>query len=101
MAHPIDVSGGIDWLAGPGRHRRLWRHGYWPVLLLAAVALIGPVLFLVYASQLMFWVMWLFFVPLFVFGMFVGEKADRERKGRTGDPPEMAHPDMWGPPSDL
>jgi hypothetical protein len=40
---PPRTSGGIERLDRQGRHRRLGRHGTWPVLLLAAFALISPV----------------------------------------------------------
>lgn len=83
-----------------GGHRP-WREGPWPVLLVTAVAVTGPALFLLFPSQLMFWVGWLFLAPLVVFWVYLDRKADEEGNGATGDAAPPAHPDIWGPPSGL
>jgi Ca2+/Na+ antiporter len=98
--HPVIVSEqnqepGWETSGGPLPRSR----GRWPILLATAVALAGPVVFVIFPSQVMFWVMWLFFVPLVVLATYVFKKAEDE-----AGPEDTNHPraeGVWLPPSDF
>jgi hypothetical protein len=100
--HPWSMSGGDKGLQGRrGGDRRQLHQGPWPVLLAMAVGLVGPVLFVLFPSRLMFWVMWLFMVPLVVLMVYVSRKAEMEDKRA---PEELSSPHaqhVWWTPSDL
>ncbi len=73
--------------------------GRWPVLLATAVALAGPVVFVIFPSEVMFWVMWLFFVPLVVLAAYVFKKAEDEDAPEDTNYPRAEG--VWLPPSDF
>jgi hypothetical protein len=96
------VSGAHDGLDKPNslRHRS-WRQGPWPVVLATAVALVGPGLFVVFPSRHMFWLMWLFEVPLVAFAFYVFKKAEDEGRKQPEDTTDPRAEAVWLPPSDL
>lgn len=71
------------------------------MLLSTAVAITGPALFLLYPSQLMFWLSGLFLIPGIAYFVYLDIKADEAGKGKVGDATAWAHPDIWGAPPGL
>jgi hypothetical protein len=98
--HPVIVSEendepGREACGGPG----LRSQGRWPVLLATAVALAGPVALVGFPSRVMFWVMWLFFVPLVVLAAYVFKKAEDEDRPENTDSPRAEG--VWWPSSEF
>jgi uncharacterized membrane protein YfcA len=97
----VIVSTERDGLDDARSGRRLWRQGPWPVVVATAVALVGPALLVVFPSQLMFWLMWLFEVPLIVLALYVFKKAEDEGRKQPEDTSDPRAETVWWPPSDL
>ena len=97
-----DVSGQDEAVGQPQDDRANdWRLGRGPVVLATAVALAGPVALALYPSQLMFWLMWLFFVPLVVLALYVFKKAEDEGDQPPEDTTAPRAEGTWWPPADF
>jgi hypothetical protein len=78
-----------------------WGRGRGPVALATAVALVGPVVLALYPSQLMLWLVWLFFVPLVVLALHVFKKADDLGGQSPEDSTAPRAEGVWWPSADL
>jgi hypothetical protein len=97
-----DVSGHEESVGRPQDARANdWRRGRGPVVMATAVALFGPVVLVLYPSQLMFWLMWLFFVPLVVLALSVFKKAEDQGNQRPEDTTAPRAEGAWWPPAEF
>ena len=72
------------------------------MVLATAVALAGPgVVLAFYPSELMFWLMWLFFVPLVVLALYVFNRAEDEGQRPPADTTAPRAEGVWWPSADF